>query len=102
MDEKSLNRIPVSVIPILTRMATVIDVKDYNLDKVEPDLWQSKGWLHHCSLSFESSIRTKKNVQAFEAWLKERENKFSINTASGNKRKDRNRRCETVIYFDHS
>lgn len=58
MDEK-FNRIPVSVIH-LDKDGTVIDVKDYNLDKVEPDLWAIKGLLHHCSLSFESSIRTKK------------------------------------------
>lgn len=37
MDEK-FNRIPVSVIH-LDKDGTVIDVKDYNLDKVEPDLW---------------------------------------------------------------
>ena len=58
MDEK-FNRIPVSVIH-LDKDGTVIDVEDYNLDKVEPDLWATKGWLHHCSPSFESSIRTKK------------------------------------------
>ena len=37
MDEK-FNRIHVSVIH-LDKDGTVIDVEDYNLDKVEPDLW---------------------------------------------------------------
>ena len=41
MDEK-FNRIPVSVIH-LDKDGTVIDVEDYNLDKVEPDLWALKG-----------------------------------------------------------
>ena len=41
MDEK-FNRIPVSVIH-LDKDGTVIDVEDYNLDKVEPDLWAIKG-----------------------------------------------------------
>ena len=54
MDEK-FNRIPVSVIH-LDKDGTVIDEEDYNLDKIEPNLWA----LPHCSLSFASSIRTKK------------------------------------------
>ena len=54
MDEK-FNRIPVSVIHF-DKDGTVTDVEDYNLDKVEPDLRA----LQHCSLSFASSIRTKK------------------------------------------
>lgn len=58
MDEK-FNRIPVSVIH-LDKDGTVIDVEDYNLDKANLICGQSKGWLHHCSPSFESSIRTKK------------------------------------------
>ena len=37
MDEK-FNRIPVSVIN-LDKDGTVIDVEDYNLDKVEPACW---------------------------------------------------------------
>ena len=58
MDEK-FNRIPVSVIH-LDKDGTVIDVKDYNLDKVEPDLWAIKGLAASLLPAFESSIRTKK------------------------------------------
>lgn len=41
MDEK-FNRIPVSVIH-LDKDGTVIDEEDYNLDKIEPNLWALKG-----------------------------------------------------------
>ena len=41
MDEK-FNRMPVSVIH-LDKDGTVIDVEDYNLDKIEPNLWALKG-----------------------------------------------------------
>ena len=71
MDEK-FNRIPVSVIH-LDKDGTVIDVEDYNLDKVEPDLWAIKG-LAASLLPVIREFYTQENVQAFEAWLKEREN----------------------------
>ena len=58
MDEK-FNRIPVSVIH-LDKDGTVIDEEDYNLDKIDLICGRSKVWLPHCSLSFASSIRTKK------------------------------------------
>ena len=93
MDEK-FNRIPVSVIH-LDKDGTVIDVEDYNLDKVEPDLWAIKGLAASLLPVIREFYTLEENVQAFEAWLKERENN-SQNTASGNKRKDGNRRCEAV------
>ena len=93
MDEK-FNRIPVSVIH-LDKDGTVIDVEDYNLDKVEPDLWALKGLAASLLPVIREFYTHEENVQAFEAWLKERENN-SQNTASGNKRKDGNRRCEAV------
>ena len=69
MDEK-FNRIPVSVIH-LDKDGTVTDVEDYNLDKVEPDLWALKG-LAAALLSVIREFYTRKeNVQAFEAWLKD-------------------------------
>ena len=59
MDEK-FNRMPVSVIH-LDKDGTVIDVEDYNLDKIEPNLWALKGpGCRTAPLSFASSIRTKK------------------------------------------
>ena len=89
MDEK-FNRIPVSVIH-LDKDGTVIDVEDYNLDKVEPDLRALKGLAASLLPVIREFYTHEENVQAFEAWLKERENN-SQNTASGNKRKDGNRR----------
>lgn len=93
MDEK-FNRIPVSVIH-LDKDGTVIDVEDYNLDKVEPDLWAIKGLAASLLPVIREFYTHEENVQAFEAWLKEREIILK-NTASGNKRKDGNRRCEAV------
>ena len=72
MDEK-FNRIPVSVIH-LDKDGTVIDVKDYNLDKVEPDLWAIKGLAASLLPVIREFYTHEENVQAFEAWLKEREN----------------------------
>ena len=72
MDEK-FNRIPVSVI-YLDKDGTVIDVEDYNLGKVDPALWALKG-LAAALLPVVLEFYThEENVQAFEAWLKEREN----------------------------
>lgn len=93
MDEK-FNRIPVSVIH-LDKDGTVIDVEDYNLDKVEPDLWAIKGLAASLLPVIREFYTHEENVQAFEAWLKERKIILK-NTASGNKRKDGNRRCEAV------
>ena len=93
MDEK-FNRIPVSVIH-LDKDGTVIDVKDYNLDKVEPDLWAIKGLAASLLPVIREFYTHEENVQAFEAWLKERENN-SQKHRSENKRKDGNRRCEAV------
>ena len=53
---------------------TVIDVKDYNLDKVEPDLWAIKGLAASLLPVIREFYTHEENVQAFEAWLKEREN----------------------------
>ena len=93
MDEK-FNRIPVSVIH-LDKDGTVIDVEDYNLDKVEPDLWAIKGLAASLLPVIREFYTHEENVQAFEAWLKS--GKIILkNTASGNKRKDGNRRCEAV------
>ena len=72
MDEK-FNRIPVSVI-YLDKDGTVIDVEDYNLDKVEPDLWAIKGLGASLLPVIREFYTHEENVQAFEAWLKEREN----------------------------
>ncbi len=72
MDEK-FNRIPVSVIH-LDKDGTVIDVEDYNLDKVEPDLWAIKGLAASLLPVIREFYTHEENVQAFEAWLKEREN----------------------------
>lgn len=88
MDEK-FNRIPVNVIH-LDKDGTVIDVEDYNLDKVEPDLWALKGLAASLLPVIREFYTHEENVQAFEAWLNLK------NIASGNKRKDGNRRCEAV------
>lgn len=69
MDEK-FNRIPVSVIH-LDKDGTV---EDYNLDKVEPDLWAIKGLAASLLPVIREFYTHEENVQAFEAWLKEREN----------------------------
>ena len=67
MDEK-FNRIPVSVIH-LDKDGTVIDVEDYNLDKVEPDLWALKGLAASLLPVIREFYTHEENVQAFEAWL---------------------------------
>ena len=72
MDEK-FNRIPVSVIH-LDKDGTVIDVEDYNLDKVGPDLWAIKGLAASLLPVVRGLYTLEENVEAFEAWLKEREN----------------------------
>ena len=69
MDEK-FNRIPVSVIH-LDKDGTVTDVEDYNLDKVEPDLWALKGLAAALLPVIREFYTREENVQAFEAWLKD-------------------------------
>ena len=69
MDEK-FNRIRVIH---LDKDGTVIDVEDYNLDKVEPDLWALKGLAASLLPAIREFYTHEENVQAFEAWLKERE-----------------------------
>lgn len=71
MDEK-FNRIPVSVIHF-DKDGTVTDVEDYNLDKVEPDLWAIKGLAAALLPVIREFYTREENVQAFEAWLKDRE-----------------------------
>lgn len=71
MDEK-FNRIPVSVIHF-DKDGTVTDVEDYNLDKVEPDLWALKGLAAALLPVIREFYMREENVQAFEAWLKDRE-----------------------------
>ena len=72
MDEK-FNRIPVSVIHF-DKDGTVTDVEDYNLDKVDPALWSLKGLAASLLPVIREFYTHEENVQAFEAWLKEREN----------------------------
>jgi hypothetical protein len=69
MDEK-FNRIPVSVIH-LDKDGTVTDVEDYNLDKVEPDLWALKGLAAALLPVIREFYTREENVQAFETWLKD-------------------------------
>ena len=71
MDEK-FNRIPVSVIH-LDKDGTVIDVEDYNLDKIEPDLWALKGLVAALLPVIREFYTREENVRAFETWLKDRE-----------------------------
>ena len=71
MDEK-FNRIPVSVI-YLDKDGTVIDVEDYNLDKIEPNLWALKGLAAALLPVIREFYTREENVQAIEAWLKDRE-----------------------------
>ena len=87
MDEK-FNRMPVSVIH-LDKDGTVIDVEDYNLDKVEPDLWAIKGLAASLLPVIREFYTHEENVQAFEAWLKERETQqaeISAKTEIGDER----------------
>ena len=72
MDEK-FNRIPVSVIH-LDKDGTVIDVEDYNLDKVDPALWALEGLAAALLPVIREFYMREENIRAFEAWLKEREN----------------------------
>lgn len=69
MDEK-FNRMPVSVIHF-DKDGTVTDVEDYNLDKVEPDLWALKGLAAALLPVIREFYTREENVQAFEAWLKD-------------------------------
>ena len=71
MDEK-FNSIPVSVIHF-DKDGTVTDVEDFNLDKVEPDLWALKGLAAALLPVIREFYTREENVQAFEAWLKDRE-----------------------------
>ena len=71
MDEK-FNRIPVSVI-YLDKDGTVIDVEDYNLDKIEPNLWALKGLAAALLPVIREFYTREENVRAFETWLKDRE-----------------------------
>ena len=66
MDEK-FNRILVSVIH-LDKDGTVIDVEDYNLDKVEPDLWALKGLAASLLPAIREFYTHEENVQAFDLW----------------------------------
>ena len=72
MDEE-FNRIPVSVIHF-DKDGTVTDVENYNLDKVEPNIWELKGLAAALLPVIRESYTHEENVRAFEAWLKEREN----------------------------
>ena len=72
MDEK-FNRMPVSVIHF-DKDGTVTDVEDYNLDKVDPALWSLEGLAASLLPVIREFYTHEENVQAFEAWLKEREN----------------------------
>ena len=71
MDEK-FNRIPVSVIHF-DKDGTVTDVEDYNLDKIEPALWSLKGLAAARHPVIRQFYTREENIQAFEAWLKNRE-----------------------------
>ena len=71
MDEK-FNRMPVSVIHF-DKDGTVTDVEDYNLDKVNPALWSLKGLAASLLPAIREFYTHEENVQAFEAWLKDRE-----------------------------
>lgn len=72
MDEK-FNRMPVSVIH-LDKDGTVIDVEDYNLDKIEPNLWALKGLAAALLLVIREFYTHEENIRVFDAWMKEREN----------------------------
>ena len=71
MDEK-FNRMPVSVIHF-DKDGTVTDVEDYNLDKVEPASWALKELAAALLPVIREFYTHEENVQAFEAWLKDRE-----------------------------
>ena len=71
MDEKS-NGIPVSIIHF-DEDGTVTNVKDYNLDKVEPDWWALKGLAASLLPVIQEFYTHEENIRAFEEWLQERE-----------------------------
>ena len=71
MDEK-FNRMPVSVIHF-DKDGTVTDVEDYNLDKIEPNLWALKGLAAALLPVIREFYTHEENTRAFEAWLKDRE-----------------------------
>ena len=80
---------------------TVTEVEDYNLDKVDPDLWALKGLTASLLPAIREFYTHKENVQTFEVWLKEREN----NPQKHGKRKCAQRRKSEMwvcIYFGHS
>ena len=81
MDEK-FNRMPVSVIH-LDKDGTVIDVEDYNLDKIEPNLWALKGLAAALLPVIREFYTHEENIRVFDAWMKERE----INPQKHSKRK---------------
>ena len=72
MDDK-FNGMPTSIIHFDAEVI-VTDVEDYNLDKIETNSWA----LERLAASLLPVIREfythEENVQAFEEWLKEREN----------------------------
>ena len=70
--DKNFNRIPVSVIHF-DKDGTVTDVEDYNLDKIEPALWSLKGLAAALLPVIREFYTREENIQAFEAWLKNRE-----------------------------
>ena len=49
------------------------DVEDYNLDKVDPALWALEGLAAALLPVIREFYTREENVQAFEAWLKDRE-----------------------------
>ena len=72
MDEK-FNSIPVSVIHF-DKDGTVTDVEDYNLDKIEPNLWALKGLAAALLPVIREFYTHEENIRVFDAWMKEREN----------------------------
>ena len=93
MDEK-FNRMPVSVIH-LDKDGTVIDVEDYNLDKIEPNLWALKGLAAALLPVIREFYTHEENIRVFDAWMKEREN----NPQKHSKRKYAQRRKSEMRGF---
>ena len=71
MDDK-FNGMPTSIIHFDAE-GIVIDVEDYNLDKIEPDVWALKGLAAALLPVIREFYTHEENVQAFETWLKNRE-----------------------------
>ena len=71
--DKNFNRIPVSVIHF-DKDGTVTDVEDYNLDKIEPNLWALKGLAAALLPVIREFYTHEENIRVFDAWMKEREN----------------------------